>query len=74
MAWFSNDGDCAWMAGAEPSDKVFVYVACAADSMLISNNHTHINNHAKSLKKCAKTHMGTTPGILDSKEAAATLP
>jgi len=44
-------------AGAEPSDKVFVYVACAADSLLISNNHSHVNDHAKHLKKCAKTNM-----------------
>lgn len=61
-------------AGAEPSDKVFVYVACASDSLLISNNHSHINNHAKALKKCAKTHRETAPEFLDSKQVAAQMP
>jgi len=43
---------------AEDSDQVFVYVASALDSLMISNNRNHITNHAANLRKCAK-HQGS---------------
>ncbi len=57
----------------EQSDKVIIFVACASDSLLVSNNGTHITDHAACLRKCAHHHAGTTPEFWDSRTANGNL-
>lgn len=39
---------------AERSDQVFVYVACALDSVMVSNNTKHVTGIRAQLKACAQ--------------------
>jgi hypothetical protein len=57
----------------EQSDKVIMFVACASDTALVSNNDQHITDHAACLKKCAKRHADTVPEFWNSRAANANL-
>jgi hypothetical protein len=41
--------------------------------LLVSNNGTHITDHAACLRKCAHHHAGTTPEFWDSRTANGNL-
>jgi hypothetical protein len=58
---------------AEPSDHVFVYVAIASDSILVSNNLRHITGHRNRLKRCATRHGSETTDFANSSDALAAL-
>jgi len=64
---------CVRGSGAEQSDKVLIYVACKTDTLLVSNNASHITDHAGCLKECADHHAGTEPEFWDSDTATANL-
>ena len=57
---------------AEASDRVFVYVAIASDTVLVSNNPRHINNRASQLKRCAKAYGSKGVDFVDSQQALVT--
>jgi hypothetical protein len=40
------------IGNAEPSDHIFVYVAIASDSILVSNDAGHITDHRNQLRTC----------------------
>ena len=40
--------------GAERSDQVFVYVACALDSVMVSNDSRHVTDLRVRLRRCAR--------------------
>jgi hypothetical protein len=65
--------DSCMPKAAEASDRVFVYVACASDTLLVSNDGGHITNHADCLKDCASRHSGATPEFWCSNTANANL-
>ena len=57
--------------GAERSDQVFVYVACALDCVMISNNKNHITNLRAKLRKAARKHGSDNTDFLSSTDAEA---
>jgi hypothetical protein len=57
--------------GAEPSDHVFAYVACFADSPLITNNTTHFPR--AELCSCARAHGSTGSDFYDTQMAVSAL-
>jgi len=59
--------------GTEASDLVVVFVACATDTLLVSNNGRHITDRAARLRDCASAHAGTTPDFWNSATANAIL-
>lgn len=60
-------------AGAERSDHVFVYVACALDSSMISNNAAHITDQASQFRRCARRYGSRHTEFLCSAEAERTI-
>jgi hypothetical protein len=58
---------------AERSDHVFVYVACALDSSMISNNATHITNQHTEFRRCARRHGSRSTEFICSAEAETRL-
>jgi hypothetical protein len=57
--------------GAERSDQRFVYVACALNSVMISNNARHVTNLRTGLRKAARKIHCTDTDFLTSQEAEA---
>lgn len=58
---------------AEASDRVFIYVACASNTLLVSNDAGHITDHAECLKACAQRNVGTNPEFWNSQTANSNL-
>jgi len=54
---------------AEPSDRVFVYVAISSNTILVSNNPRHITNHRAALRKSAKKHGSKATDFITSQQA-----
>jgi hypothetical protein len=51
---------------AERSDHIFVYVACALDSFMISNNHRHITSQRNQFCRCARRHGSNNTEFVNS--------
>ena len=59
---------------AERSDQVFVYVACALDSVMVSNNRRHVTDLRKVLRRAARTAVGSKQtDFISSLQAEAAL-
>jgi len=58
---------------AETSDQIFVYVACVLDCEMVSDNSSHITNHSKLLRKCAKGLGSGNTDFISSQAAAAAI-
>jgi hypothetical protein len=58
---------------AERSDHVFVYVACALDSSMISNNAKHITTQAAGFCRCARRDGSDNTEFINSAAAAGRL-
>lgn len=56
---------------AERSDQIFVYVACALDCVMISNNNVHITDLRKGLRSAARKHGSNNTDFLSSVKAEA---
>jgi hypothetical protein len=56
---------------AERSDQVFVYVACALDSVMVSNNNRHITGIKNHLCRCARAAGSDNTDFLSSTQAEA---
>jgi hypothetical protein len=54
----------------EPVDRAFVYVACAEDCKLVTNDHGHILSRRKSLRKATKGYRGDNTDFVSSQDAA----
>ncbi len=59
--------------GAEVSDRIFVYVACKLDSVMVSNNHRHVTDLRSELIKAARKIRSKNTDFLSSAEAEATM-
>lgn len=59
--------------GAERSDQVFVYVACALNSVMISNNSCHITDLRRELRRCAKKLGSKSTDFVSSAQAEAAM-
>lgn len=57
--------------GAERSDQVFVYVACALDSVMVSNNAVHVTDIRRGLRRAARKVRSNNTDFLSSLEAEA---
>lgn len=57
--------------GAERSDQVFVYVACALNSTMISNNALHVTNIRTGLRRAARKVHSRDTDFLTSQQAEA---
>jgi len=58
---------------AERSDHVFVYVACALDSSMISNNHRHITDQGHLFRRCARRQGSHNTEFISSVDAERTI-
>jgi hypothetical protein len=57
----------------EPVDQAFVYVACARDCKLVTNDDAHILSRRSQLRKDTKRHRGQNSDFISSRQAAADL-
>lgn len=57
--------------GAERSDQVFVYVACALNSVMISNNARHVTDIRTGLRKAARKVRSRDTDFVTSQQAEA---
>ena len=57
--------------GAEPSDHVFAYVTCAANSPMVTNNTPHFPR--QELRQCAQAHGSSETDFYTTQEAIASL-
>lgn len=57
--------------GAERSDQVFVYVACALNSVMISNNAQHVTDIRTELRRAARKIRSRDTDFLTSQQAEA---
>lgn len=57
--------------GAEVTDRIFVYVACNLDSVMVSNNSRHVTNLRRELRRAARRVGSKSTDFLSSVEAEA---
>ena len=58
---------------AERSDQVFVYVACALDSVMVSNNRRHVTDLRQGLRQCARKARSNNSDFVSSVDAEAAM-
>ena len=58
---------------AERSDQLFVYVACALDSVMVSNNSRHVTDLRPGLRRCARRAGCNNTDFLSSLQAEAAM-
>ncbi len=56
---------------AERSDQRFVYVACALNSVMVSNNSRHVTNLRQGLRRAARSIRSNETDFLSSQQAEA---
>ncbi len=59
--------------GAERSDQLFVYVACALDSVMVSNNARHVTDIRTGLRRAARKVGSNSTDFLTSMQAEAAM-
>ena len=59
--------------GAERSDQRFVYVACALNSVMVSNNARHVTDIRSGLRRAARKVGSDSTDFLSSRQAEVTM-
>jgi hypothetical protein len=54
----------------EQTDRAFVYVACASDCKLVTNDDTHIISRRTAIRKATKKYRGDNTDFVSSSDAA----
>jgi hypothetical protein len=57
----------------EPVDRALVYVACAEDCRLVTNDHGHILSRRSALRKATKGYRGNSTDFVSSQDAAKSI-